>query len=410
MRTILSLYSKAFSNLPRNVWILAFAMFVNRSGAMVLLFTSLYLTNELDFTIGDAGICMSFYGAGSILGSYAGGWLTDRRNFFDIMVISLFASGLILPFLLFMDTVISVSIVVFIYAFAADIFRPAMSKGIAYYSDAGNQTRSVGLIRLAINLGFSLGPALGGLVAFNFGYQPLIIIDACTSILAGILLIIYLPRKPVEMVKQVKPQLMSATKSAYNDYVYLFFIVLVALYAMCFFQLFASVPQYLDKVWHYTEDHIGWILALNGILVVAIEMPMMVILEKKEKIFHFIVTGAICIPIAFSILYFSNGIIIWIVLYTLIITFSEMFCMPFMMKFSLNRPAKARQGEYAALYSMAYGIANIGAPLLGLGIADRFGWDIMFYTIITVSSFTIVGFVILKNLIESKKETEILDS
>lgn len=377
---------------------------------MVLLFTSLYLTNELDFSIGDAGICMSFYGAGSILGSFAGGWLTDRKNFFDVMVISLFASGLILPFLLLMNSVLTVSVVIFIYAFASDIFRPAMSKGIAYYSDAKNQTRSVSLIRLAINLGFSLGPAMGGIIAFYLGYKPLIIIDACTSILAGFLLIVYLPRKPVEHGAIIKHQPRSNTKSAYRDYIYLFFIFLVALYGMCFFQLFASVPQYLDKVWHYSEAHIGWILALNGILVVMIEMPMMVVLERKEKIFNYIIAGAICIPIAFSILFFGQGMIIWIVIYTLIITFSEMFCMPFMMKFSLNRPAKARQGEYAALYSISYGIANIGAPLLGLGIADKFGFDAMFYTIIGLSCFTIIGFIILKNQLEfGKSESRVLD-
>ena len=395
MKSILSLYSQAFSNLQRNVWILAFAMFVNRSGAMVILFTSLYLTNELDFNLSDAGIAVSFFGLGSILGSFVGGWLTDRGNFFDIMVLSLFASGLVLPFLLMADTLVEVACVIFVYAFVADIFRPAMSKGIVFYSDARNRTRSVGLIRLAINLGFTVGPAIGGVIAFNFGYIPLIIADAATSILAGVLLMVYLPRKPVEHVESVAPQLRSETKSAYKDYFYLFFIFLVSLYALCFFQLFASIPQYLDKVWHYSEAHIGWFLGLNGALVVLIEMPMMLLLEKKEKIFHFIIVGSLCIPTAFTILFLGHGLIFWIIIYTLIITFSEMLCMPFMMNFSLSRPAKERQGEYSALYSMAYGIAHIGAPLLGLGIADKYGFDKMFYVLIVLSLFTAFGFVFL---------------
>jgi predicted MFS family arabinose efflux permease len=140
MRYILSLYANAFTNLDRNVWILAFAMFVNRTGSMVLLFTSLYLTEELDFSLSHAGIAVSFYGAGSILGSFAGGWLTDRKNYFDVMVFSLISSGLILPTILLTTNLILISAIIFLYAFCADMFRPAMSAGIALYSTAENRT------------------------------------------------------------------------------------------------------------------------------------------------------------------------------------------------------------------------------------------------------------------------------
>lgn len=79
--SFLQIYKKAFSGLPPKVWVLSLAMVVNRSGSMVLLFTSLYLTKELHYTLAEAGSVMSLYGIGSILGSYTGGWLTDKRNF-----------------------------------------------------------------------------------------------------------------------------------------------------------------------------------------------------------------------------------------------------------------------------------------------------------------------------------------
>ncbi|MBA3648772.1 MAG: hypothetical protein H0W62_09510 [Chitinophagales bacterium] len=109
MLYILSLYRQAFSNLQHNIWILSISMFINRSGSMVLLFTSLYLTKELHFSIGEAGFIMSFYGMGSILGSYAGGWLTDRTNYFYIMLVSLISSGLILFLMLVATTRFSLS-------------------------------------------------------------------------------------------------------------------------------------------------------------------------------------------------------------------------------------------------------------------------------------------------------------
>jgi len=406
---VLSLYSRAFSNLDKNVWILAIAMFVNRTGSMVLLFASLFLTNEQGYTLGEAGIAMSFYGFGSILGSFTGGFLADRKNYFDVMVGSLLFSGMILPFILLADSLFAVSAIIFIYAFTSDMFRPAMSKGIAFYSTPENRTRSVSLIRLAINLGFSFGPMIGGFVAFYVGYKPLMIIDGLTSILAGLVVIKYLPRK----VAGIKPSTKSSralSKPVFKDYEYLFFILMVALYGTCFFQLFASVPQYLDKVWDYNEIEISWILALNGFLVVVIEMPLMTFLENKKKIFHFILFGALCVPAAFFILISGYGLIGVVILYTLIITFSEILAMPFMMNFTLSRPTAERQGEYSALYSIAFGIANTCAPLVGLGIADLYNFDVMFYLLITLGIINSLGFWFLKVRLEpSIHDEKILD-
>jgi predicted MFS family arabinose efflux permease len=402
MRYILSLYANAFTNLDRNVWILAFAMFVNRTGSMVLLFTSLYLTEELKFSLAHAGIAVSFYGAGSILGSFAGGWLTDRKNYFDVMVFSLLSSGLILPTILLTSNLILISGIIFLYAFCADMFRPAMSAGIALYSTAENRTRSIGLIRLAINLGFSLGPLIGGVVAFYFGYKPLMIIDGFTSVLTAVVVIRYVSRKAAG--KKSEDQLpRSDSKSVYLDYKYLFFILMVAMYGVCFFQLFASIPQYLTRVWNYNEIEMSLVLILNGLIVVVVEMPLMTALQHKSKYFGFIVLGALCVPVSLTILISGNGWLPVVLLYTLVITFSEILAMPFMMNFTLSRPPVSRRGEYAALYSIAFGIANVGAPLAGLGIADKYGFNTMFVVLISLGIVNTIGFWILKTKLEPKK-------
>ena len=397
MLPILRLYQDAFSRLHRNAWILSITMFINRSGSMVLLFTSLYLTKKLGYSIGQAGVIMSFYGMGSILGSYTGGYLTDRKNFFDVMLFSLICCGLILLLMLTTTNMYCIAAIIFFYAFSSDMFRPANSTAIAAYSTPDNLTRSVSLVRLAVNLGFSVGPAIGGFVALYLGYKCLFVIDALTSFAAAAILYIYLPRHQQEKDKHLHPVLQDNRTSAYRDYRYLFFILLVSFFGICFFQLFASIPQYFSKICNYKEDTIGLLLALNGILVVLIEMPLVTRLEKSKKIFPFIITGSLCIPLALCILMFSKGWMMGAVIYTLIITLSEIFAMPFMMNFALSRPLKERQGQYSALYSIAFGIANMAAPLVGLGIASWFGFDNMFLFFSGLAVFTAVGFIILNN-------------
>jgi predicted MFS family arabinose efflux permease len=400
---LLSVYKQAFSNLQRNIWVLSIAMFINRCGSMVLLFTSLYMTRDLHFSIADAGMAMSFYGIGSVLGSYFGGWLTDRRSYYDIMITSLLVCAAVLMLMTVVTSLAGITAIMFFYAFTADVFRPANSKAIAVFSDASNRTRSVSLVRLAVNLGFSVGPAVGGFVAVHLGYKWLFVIDASTSVLAALMLMFYLPRKKVELQKSDHAVLNDVSTSAYRDWKYLLFIVGVAIYGTCFFQIFASVPQYFNKVCHYNEDVIGLLLALNGFLVVLIEMPLVMILERNQRTYNYIIIGVLCLPISFLILKYGQGLLLMAIVYTIVITFSEIFAMPFMMNYSLSRPKKERQGQYSALYSIAYGIANIAAPSVGLGIAAAYGFDNMFNFIIVLSCLLAIGFYWLKQSNEKVK-------
>ena len=376
---------------------------------MVLLFSSLYFTRELHFSIAQAGVIMSFYGIGSVLGSYYGGWLTDRYNFFGIMIFSLVASGLILLLLLLVTTPMLLSIIIFLYAFTADLFRPANSAAIATYSSLQNRTRSVSLVRMAINLGFTVGPAAGGFIALYLGYRWLFVVDAVTGFAAALMLYIYLPRHINADNRSESLVLQDTKTSAYRDIRFLFFILLVALYGTCFFQIFASAPQYFNKVCNYSEDVIGLLLALNGFLVVIIEMPLIALLEKKQKIFHFIIAGTLCIPVAFGLLLFGKGMMLWAIIYIIMLTFSEIFAMPFMMNYTLNRPPKERQGQYAALYSIAYGLANIAAPLLGLGIAGKYGFNCMFLFFIILGVLTAGGFIWIHKLTERERQIATFD-
>jgi MFS family permease len=86
---------------------------------------------------------------------------------------------------------------------------------------------------------------------------------------------------------------------------------------------------------------------------------------------------------------------LWLsVVYVIVITFSEMLAMPFMMSIALNRASSDRQGQYSALYSIAYGIALIVAPSLGLALAQylSFQWMLMFFVVASV----IVAFLMLQ--------------
>jgi len=195
-------YQDSFRGLSNEVWWLALITFINRAGTMVLPFMTLYLTKDLNFSLAQVGTIMSCFGVGSLLGSWLGGKLTDKIGFYRVMFWSLLITGFLFIALQFIHSFIGFALAIFITMSIADTFRPAMFVSLKAYSKPENQTRSLTLIRLAINLGFSLGPFLGGIIIATLNYSGLFWVDGITCITAVFLLKLVLSKR--ELIRKAK--------------------------------------------------------------------------------------------------------------------------------------------------------------------------------------------------------------
>ena len=392
-----NLYKESFSGLSRNVWILATALFINRSGSTLLLFISLYLTRDLGFSLSEAGSIVSFYGLGSILGAYLGGWFTDKTGFYRVMLISLILGGLVLLIIQFVSSYWAIASVVFSFSLIADSFRPANVVAIGAMAKPENKTRSLSLMRLATNLGYAVGPAIGGILAVSLGYKFLFFLDSLTCIAAAIVLMIFLPvsKQNIPAVGLKKDSSVKSL-SAYRDVKFMVFILMVTVYAMVFFQLFTTVPVYMRDVLNYREDFIGFLIGLNGFLIVIMEMPAVLKMEKYPFPMKLIAYG--CFMMGISYLFMTTGHA-WIALpltFIFLLTISEILSMPFMLNYAIARPGPDRQGQYMALYSIAYGAAHILAPGAGMWIADHYGFQLLYIIAVVISLVLGIGFLMVR--------------
>ena len=238
MKTLLNNYLDTFKGLSGEIWWLSLITLINRAGTMVVPFLSLYLTKSLDFSLSDVGWIMSAFGMGSLVGSWLGGKLTDLVGSYIIMVISLVGSGFLFVWLQYLDTFNELVFGIFILLAVADMFRPAMFVAVNAYSKPENKTRSITLIRLAINLGFSAGPAVGGLIIVSLSYGGLFWIDGITCILAGLLLLKVLHPKKTKTLDSIE---VKNPKSAYRDIPYIIFLLSMVLFGVAFLQYFSTL-------------------------------------------------------------------------------------------------------------------------------------------------------------------------
>ena len=151
-RTI-NLYRESFEGLRAEVWYLSLVLLINRAGAMVIPFLTVYLTSKRGFTFEDAGLIMSSFGIGSVLGSYVGGWITDKFGFYRVQQWTLVGSGFLFWVLGQQTTFWGMSIGIFVLSTVMDAFRPANQAALAFYSNPKNRARAYGLLRLAVTPG-----------------------------------------------------------------------------------------------------------------------------------------------------------------------------------------------------------------------------------------------------------------
>src|SRR3954469_23844029 len=186
------LYKNAYTGLSLHTWYLSAVMLINRSGTMVIPFMTIYCTQELHFSITQAGFVMGLFGFGAIAGALIGGRITDRFGFYPQQVASLLLGGIMFIVTGYLHTYLSLCIGTFILSVCNESFRPANATAIAFYSKQENRTRSYSLNRLAINLGWAVGGAIGGFLA-SINYKLLFWVDGCTNIAAAFLLLKLLP-------------------------------------------------------------------------------------------------------------------------------------------------------------------------------------------------------------------------
>ena len=393
LQASLNLYRNAYSGLSKQMWWLALVMFINRSGTMVIPFLTVYLTSK-GYSIAQAGYVMACFGAGSILGGYIGGRLTDKFGHYYVQVFSLMLNGILFIVLGQMQTLLQFMICIFVLSSLGESFRPANSAAIAAYSNETNRTRCYSLNRLAINVGWAIGPAIGGFLA-SINYQLLFWVDGVTCIIASMFLYFLFAESRGNIVRKNIAHENAKASSAYKDKVFLFGMFCIFLVGLCFFQMFNVLTVYYKQNLHLKENVIGAVLAMNGLIIAFVEMVLVYKLENRRNAVIYMILGSFFIGLSFLMLNISPAFV-FVLLQMTIVTLGEMLLFPFMNNFWVSRSNEHNRGQYAAVYMMSFSAAIVLAPTFASQIATWFSFSLLWMINFILCSFAAFGYFLLK--------------
>ncbi|EQB92959.1 MFS transporter [Elizabethkingia anophelis 502] len=375
---LLRIYADSFKGLSKEAWMLSIVMLINRSGSMVLPFLGVYMTDQLEFSIKESGIVLSFYGVGSVIGSWLGGYFTDKFGEYRVQSTSLFLSAPLFLLIPIFTSVEGMALIILLQSIISETFRPANSVAITKYARPENLTRAFSLNRMAINLGFSIGPALGGILS-SVSYELLFITNAVGAILAGIFYVRFFRKRHKIYQKKMKEKsmvkdILEKERSPYRDSPFLVYCLLCAIFSVCFFQFFNTIPIFYKEVAHLDQKSIGYILGYSGFIIVVLEMLVVNFADKYLTIAKTLLYGILMCAAAYAMLAINHHISL-IMLSISILSVGEILVLPFMSTITALRSGKTNQGAYMGLNGMTFSISFIITPLLGTSVASDLGFN-----------------------------------
>lgn len=395
-RLIIDTYKKSFSGLSRETWLLSVVMMFNRCGNMAVPFMGLYVTQSLHHSETEAGLIITLFGIGSILGSAMGGKLTDMIGFRPVQILSSIIGGLL--FLLF-STITNFStlcMLTVVISFFSEAFRPANFTAVATYAKEGTTTRSYSLNRLATNIGWSVGISMAGIIA-SINYKLLFVVEGTVGILVGISIFFLLPKINGFSIRTKKKLDNIVIMKPWQDAFYIKFILLTTVFITCAFLMFRVVPVFFKEQWHIDEFAIGIIMGLNGAVIALFEMILINKIEKKRSPIFFITIGAVFFAISYLIL--SVPLIFHVfmaVLTVLIFTIGEMFVLPFINTVVISRSNEHNRGLYAAGYTLSWSFAQVVGPISGFAVAKHLGYNWLWAGLAALLLLSAYGFSLIR--------------
>ncbi len=399
-------YFSTYKGLSKEIWIMATTLLINRSGLMVMTFLSLYLIEAFDYSKAEAGFVVSFYGWGSIFGVWLGGFLAEKVGYLRIQILAMLVSGLVFISMYFCSEYFQFILLTFLVSATADTFRPANMASVPWFSSEENRTRSIALIRLAINLGISIGPAVGGFLAITLGYASLFWVDGITCIAAGIFMFSFLGIKDPnirngsnkelasEEIETVSSELITNEPDKASPKFW-WLVISIFFWSFAFFQIIYGFTVFMKEDLLFDEFTIGLFYTLNGLIIFFIEMPVVQVLQKKKTV-PILNVGIVLCAISFIFLFLGTPqLLLFPIGYILFITFGEIFYLPFTNTLALNYTPEKSRAKYMSYYSLAFSISHVLGPLLGLWLADKYGFQTLW---VLCSLVMIVVFIMTQKL------------
>jgi MFS family permease len=362
--------------LPRPVRLLVAGTFITKLGTFILPYLSLILRREFGLGPRAVAALMFAYGLGSMVSVLAGGALTDRLGRRVTLLFSLAGSGALAVALGLTSSVSVFAPLLVLLGFVADLYRPPSSSIVGDLLPSAERATGFAALRLAINLGFAFGMAIGGLLA-DLSWRLLFVLDGVTTL--GFAAVVY-----VGIPETGAPRAEAAPRGGpgpWRDPVFLQLAATSLCLAFVFVNFVTVLPLTVTLSAGYPALVYGLIIGVNGLLIAALEISVAHALRGRRRL-RVAALGTMLVGLGFAL----SGLVLhwaWFLLMVVLWTAGEILAMPQKMAFVADWAPPEARGRYLGFYSATWSLALALNPLVCLPLHAALG-DRLFWTLALV--------------------------
>lgn len=361
----------ALAAYPRPFWMLVVGTFVNRTGLVVLPFLALYLSGPRGFSVAQATLAVSLYGAGAFAGGFVGGWLADRVGRRPVLLASLGGAALPVAAIPFVGPYLGVAALVAAFGLLSEMYRPAVSAAVADMVEEERQARAYAVVYWAINLGAAVGPALGGFLAER-SYLGLFVLEGATLLGYAVIVLLGVPEtRPLE-ARGARVRISLAPVA--RDGALAALSLSVLLVGIGFYQLFTTLPLTMEAD-GLSERYFGLVVTVNGALIVLVGLPVAAWMGRRVTGWQVpAAVGLIAAGLAFQVPAHTFGAY---ALCALVWTVGEMAFLPIVPTIVARLSPVELRGSYQGVYHASWGGAKMLGPALGGLVFAAYGSSVL---------------------------------
>lgn len=376
------------SGLPREFWWLWTSTLVNRLGAFVATFMALYLTLDRGYSATYAGLVAALHGLGGVISSIGAGVMTDRLGRRPTLLVAQASTAASVALLGFMHHPLAIAAVAFLVGAASNASRPAVQAMMADIVRPEDRVRAFSLNYWAINLGFAVSSMAAGFIA-EVSYLAGFLIEAGMTAVCAVVVFVKLPESRPRRTKTDEGGEEVRLGTVLRDGRFMSVVGLSFLVAFIFQQGSVGLPIAMGDAGFSPADY-GLAIAINGILIVALQIPVTRFIERRDA-GRILIVSSLLAGYGFGLTTFAGSVGVF-ALTVCVWTLGEMLNAPTQTGLVVRLSPAQGRGRYQGMYTLSWSVAALIAPLTSGLVIDRFGAEWLWGMCAVVGTVAAIGY------------------
>ncbi|WKD33981.1 MDR family MFS transporter [Streptomyces xanthophaeus] len=364
---------ESVSGLPRAFWWLWTSTLVNRLGAFVATFMTLYLTLDRGYSASFAGLVVALHGLGGVVSSLVAGVMTDRLGRRPTLLAAQTSTAFSVALLGFMEHPAAIAAVALLVGVTSNASRPAVAAMMADIVRPEDRVRAFALNYWAINLGFAVSATAAGVIA-EYSYLAGFLGEAALTLVCAVLVFVKLPesrpQRPGGASAAAGEEPAIGLGTVLRDGRFMGVVGLSFLISLIFTQGSVGLPVAMGAAGFSPGDY-GLVVAVNGVLIVLLQIPVTAFIERRDPQ-KLLVISALLAGYGFALTAFAGPV--WAYALTVCVwTLAEIVNSPTQMSLVVRLSPVHGRGRYQGVYNLSWAVASLVAPLMAGLMIDRYG-------------------------------------